>query len=144
MVKKLGFTGTSSFLRAALLSAGFFSCIGASFYAAAASPRALQAMPPNTSEQSYDVYQLDQLKAQQSTQSTEIGVDSTKIEDLERRQRQADLLKVGERITRLETIAETEHQLLIAICVGLAGLLAEAFNRMLGKARIIGGGKSTG
>lgn len=79
--------------------------------------------------QSWDGVQIDELKRLRAEDNTKIQINDQRIKNLERRLNTADQEKINDRVIRLETIAETNRELLIGIMIGLLSLLAEAMHR---------------
>lgn len=119
-VKNTGWDCMKPF-RALVLLIGITWCVMASLHAVAA--------------QTVDELQFEQLRGLQEKQDMQVELNAQKIQELDRRQREIEAQKMNDRVTRLETIAQTEQELLIGMCLGVAGLLGEAFHSMFRNAK---------
>lgn len=76
---------------------------------------------------------LDRLndKMESQRQKQELAIDTQRINDLERRLEEENQKRLSDRVTRLETIAETQHELLITVTAGLGILIVETGLRLI-------------
>lgn len=103
--------------RLILLSAGLLFCVFTAVHAA---------------QQSYDGIQIDELKRVQAVQNTQVQVNDQRLTTVERAIRETRAERINDRVIRLEGIAETLKELLIAMAIAMGGLLIEAIHRMAG------------
>lgn len=108
---------TMRICRLILLSAGLLFCVFTAVHAA---------------QQSYDGIQIDELKRVQAVQNTQVQVNDQRLTTVERAIRETRAERINDRVIRLEGIAETLKELLIAMAIAMGGLLIEAIHRMAG------------
>ena len=79
----------------------------------------------------------DKFEDRQAAQDEKIATNIQRLSDVERRLTTMDAERLAERMTRVEAMSETTHELLIAIASALALLLVETTMRLVSGLRII-------
>lgn len=77
-------------------------------------------------------YGVDRIDAKQSE---DIARTTQRVDDIDKRISAIESQKEDSRITRLEAVSESNHQLLIGISLSIAALILEAMVRLFGISR---------
>jgi hypothetical protein len=78
---------------------------------------------------------LVEMEIEQGRQNVKIERAQQKVEDIDRRVGVIEGQRADARLAHLETIADVNRDLLIAIALGLAALIGEAFSRLVARIR---------
>lgn len=87
--------------------------------------------PAQTGVNHPDLDEYRELYRQQSEQRAALGENKQRIHELERRVGDYDGKNLSERLSRMEEVSNTNHDLLVGMGVGIALLIAETFVRIL-------------
>lgn len=74
---------------------------------------------------------IDTIRDKMEVNSQQISIESQRISELDRRRSEEDQKKLPDRVMRLETLAETNHDLLVAVAISIGVLMIETTLRLI-------------